>query len=123
LPQLLLVAVVACAASGLAVGALVPPLAGATPEASPGAVATIRTAVWVAGALVLGLLGRRGAWREASWLVYPALAATGIKILLEDLPRSRPATLFVAFALYGVALLAAARSRQRGRAAGAGAAG
>jgi hypothetical protein len=55
--------------------------------------------------------------------VYPALAATGIKILLEDLPRSRPATLFVAFALYGVALLAAARSRQRGRAAGAGAAG
>jgi hypothetical protein len=122
-PQLLLVAVVACAASGLAVAALVPPLAGAPPGASPGAVATIRTAVWVAGALVLGLLGRRDAWREASWLVYPALAATGLKILLEDLPRSRPATLFVAFALYGVALLAAARARQRGRAAGAGAAG
>jgi hypothetical protein len=116
-PQLLLVAVLACCVSGVAVGLLVPPFAGAPPGASPGAVATVRTAVWVLGAMALGWLGRRASWREAGWLVYPALAATGLKILLEDLPRGRPATLFVAFALYGAALLAVARARhQRPRA-------
>jgi len=57
----------------------------------------------------------REAWREAGWLVYPALAATGLKILLEDLPRGRPATLFLAFALYGAALIAVARARHRPR--------
>jgi hypothetical protein len=65
--------------------------------------------------MVLGWLGRREAWREAGWLVYPLLAATGLKILLEDLPRGRPATLFVAFALYGAALVAVARARHRPR--------
>jgi hypothetical protein len=115
LPQLVLLAAVAWGASGVAVGWLVPPLAGAPPAASAGAVATIRTAVWVAGALVLAWLGRRERFVEAGWLAYPALAATGLKILLEDLPRSRPATLFLAFALYGGALILVARGRQRPR--------
>jgi hypothetical protein len=114
-PQLALVAVLACAAAGVAVGLLVPPLAGAPPHASAGAVATIRTVVWVSGAMLLGWLGARRGWREAGWLVYPVLAATGLKILLEDLPRSRPATLFLAFALYGGALIAVARGRHRAR--------
>lgn len=115
-PQALLVAALVCAAAGLAVGWLVPPLAGVPGAgASPGAVATIRTAVWVAGALLLTGLGRREAWREAGWFVYPALAAIGLKILLEDLQRSRPATLFLAFALYGGALILVSRARQRVR--------
>ncbi len=118
-PQLVLVAALACAASGVAIGALVPPLAGTPPAASAGAVATVRTAVWVAGAMALGWLGRREAWREAGWLVYPVLAATGLKILLEDLPRGRPATLFLAFALYGAALVAVTRRRHRERASAA----
>jgi hypothetical protein len=118
LPQLVLVATVACGASGVLVGWLVPPLAGAPPGASAGTVATIRTAVWVGGALALAWLGRRAAWVEAGWLVVPALAAAGIKILMEDLPRSRPATLFLAFALYGGALILVARGRHRGREAG-----
>jgi len=111
-PQLLLVAALACGASGLAVGWLVPILAGTPPAASAGTVATIRTAVWVVGALWLTWLARRDPWIEAGWLTYPALAAVGLKILLEDLQRSRPATLFLAFAFYGAALILAARARR-----------
>ena len=69
--------------------------------------------------MALGWLGRREAWREAGWLVYPVLAATALKILLEDLPRGRPATLFLAFALYGAALVAVTRRRHRERASAA----
>lgn len=112
IPQLLLVAVVACGASGLVVGWLVPLLAGRPPGAAAGTVATVRTGVWVAGALWLTWLARRDPWVEAGWLTYPALAAIGLKILLEDLQRSRPATLFLAFALYGAALILVARGRR-----------
>lgn len=112
IPQLLLIAVLVFGASGLAVGWLVPILAGTPPAANAGTVATIRTAVWVIGALWLTWLARRDAWIEAGWLTYPALAAVGVKILLEDLQRSRPATLFLAFALYGAALILVARGRR-----------
>ncbi len=112
IPQLLLVAAVACGASGLVVGWLVPLLAGRPPAAAAGSVATIRTGAWVAGALWLTWLARRDHWVEAGWLTYPALAAIGLKILLEDLQRSRPATLFLAFALYGAALILVARGRR-----------
>jgi hypothetical protein len=112
-PQLIVIAVFACGVAGLLVGWIVPILAGAPPAAAPGTVATIRTAVWVGGALWLTWLGREDAWIEAGWLAYPALAAIGLKILLEDLQRSRPATLFLAFALYGAALILVARGRRR----------
>lgn len=111
-PQLVLLAAVACGASGLAEGWLVPFFAGTPPGANAGTVATIRTAVWVVGVLWLTALARRDAWLEAGWLRYPALAAIGLKILLEDLQRSRPATLFLAFALYGAALILVARARR-----------
>jgi hypothetical protein len=76
----------------------------------------------VAGALALTFLGRREAWREAGWLVYPALAGIGLKILLEDLRDGRPATQFLSFGLYGIALIVVARVRPRPReATGAGA--
>jgi hypothetical protein len=112
MPGFCVLAVVACGAAGLVVGWIVPALAGAPPHASAGAVATIRTAAWVTGALVLTWIGKREAWVEAGWLSYPALAAIGLKILLEDLQRSRPATLFLAFALYGAALILVARARR-----------
>ncbi|HEX9049784.1 MAG TPA: hypothetical protein VF841_04560, partial [Anaeromyxobacter sp.] len=116
LPQAILVGIVACAAAGVAIGWLVPLVAGVPGAgAAPGAVATVRTAVWVAGALALTCLGRCTAFKEAGWLVYPALGAIGLKILLEDLQRSRPATLFLAFALYGGALIVVSRVRHRPR--------
>jgi hypothetical protein len=116
--QLAVVATGAIAAAGILVGWLVPPLAG-TPGsgASAGAVATVRTAVLVAGALLLAWAGRFGTWLEAGWLAYPLLAVAGLKILLEDLPRSRPATLFMSFAFYGAALILVPRLRSRRKAA------
>ncbi len=116
IPLTVLVAAVACSTAGVAIGGLVPLVAGVPGAgAAPGAVATVRTAVWVAGALALTWIARRDAWREAGWLVYPALAAIGLKILLEDLQRSRPATLFLAFALYGGTLIVVSRVRHRPR--------
>jgi len=112
--QVALLGTLAVSAAGVAIGWLVPISAGAPgPEASAGAVATVRTAVLVVGALLLAWLGRQDTWREAGWLAYPALVATGLKILVEDLPRSRPATLFVTLALYGAALILVPRLRAR----------
>jgi hypothetical protein len=112
-PQIALLSVFSYGVAGLLVGWIVPILAGTPPIAAAGTVATIRTAVWVGGALWLTWLGRDDAWIEAGWLAYPALAGIGLKILLEDLQRSRPATLFLAFALYGAALILVARGRRR----------
>jgi hypothetical protein len=113
-PRAVLLAVLAISAAGVAIAWIVPAVAG-TPGAgaSPGAVATIRTAALVSGAVLLAWLGRAESWPEARWLAYPVLAMVGLKILLEDLPRSRPATLFVAFACYGAALIVVPRFRRR----------
>jgi hypothetical protein len=112
LPQLTVVAVSAIGAAGLLVSMLVPPLTGGhLVEALRGEVAAVRTMVLVAGTLLLAWAGRREAWREAGWLAYPVLVATGFKVLLEDLPGGRPATLFVSFGLYGLALILVPRLR------------
>ena len=104
----------AVGAAGLLIWLLVPPLTGGPgAEASRGAVATVRTAVLVCGTVLLAWAGRRPAWREAGWLVYPMLVATGLKVLFEDLPSGRAATLFVSFGLYGAALLVVPRLRPR----------
>jgi len=57
-------------------------------------------------------MGRSKRFVEWGWLLYPVLAATGLKILLEDFPRSRPATLFLALAVYGCALIFSPRLRR-----------
>jgi hypothetical protein len=106
--------VTAVGAAGLLLWLLVPPLTGGPgAEASRGAVAAVRTAVLVCGTMLLAWAGRRPAWREAGWLVYPVLVATGLKVLFEDLPSGRAATLFVSFGLYGAALLVVPRLRAR----------
>jgi len=112
-PQALLLTALLVAAAGLAMSALLPAVAGEDAAASAGRVATARTAVLVGGVLALAALGRTGAFLEARWLVYPWLAAVGLKILLEDLPRGRPATLVLTFALFGTALIAVSRLRRR----------
>ncbi|BDG05472.1 DUF2339 domain-containing protein [Anaeromyxobacter oryzae] len=116
LPQLALVAAVAACAAGVVIGWVVPIVAGSPGrDAAPGAVAAVRTAALVAVALGAAWLGRRDAWSEAGWLAVPALAAIGAKILLEDLPRGRPATLVAGFACYGAALILVPRIRRRPR--------
>jgi len=74
-----------------------------------GTVAVERTAVLAAAALLLALCRRRPRLYELSWLVYPVLALGGLKLVVDDLPHGRPATLFLAFALYGLALVASPR--------------
>ncbi len=107
--QLLLVMACAWSAAGTACG-LLAPLAGA---ADPGAVAALRTTTLAAAALALAALGRSGAWVEARWLAYPLLGVAGMKVLLEDLPRGRPASLFLSFAACGAVLLLVPRLRRR----------
>jgi hypothetical protein len=67
--------------------------------------------VLVAATLVLARAGRAEQFREAGWLMYPLLVLTGLKILFVDFPQGRPSTLFVALALYGVALIVSPRLR------------
>jgi len=94
---------------GLGAFAVMASLAGAGPAPAPGTLAVLRTSVLAAMTLGAGALGR---WFPASaigWLTYPLLAATGLKLLLEDVPRGGPLTLSLAFTLFGAALLAAPR--------------
>jgi hypothetical protein len=114
IPRCALVATTAVAAAGLLVGWLVPLVAGAPgPGADAGVVATVRTGVLVAGVLVLAWSGTLEEWREAGWLAYPLLLVIAAKLVLEDIARSRPASLFLAFALYGAALILVPRLRRR----------
>ena len=82
---------------------------GAGVGADPGLVAMIRSSVLAGAAILLAAGRRRSRLLELSWLVWPLLALGGLKLVLEDLPNGRPATLFPAFALYGLALVFAPR--------------
>jgi|SRR5579871_1600934 len=110
IPRALFAAVALWSAGGLVVGRVAPILCGAPGAgANAGAVATVRTTILAAAALGLAWLARRPHVREAPWLLYALLVAGAGKLIVEDLPTSQPATLFVALAFYGTALIAASR--------------
>jgi hypothetical protein len=96
------------AAAGLAAVAL-GVLSGTGGVTDTGVVATVRTVALAATAIALAMAARFDRFREAGWLLYPVLLLGAVKLIVEDLPRSRPATLFIALAFYGVALIAAPR--------------
>jgi hypothetical protein len=113
-PRVALLGVLAAAAAGLLVGWIAPLVAGRPGAgADAGVVATVRTVILALGALGLAALGRTPIWSEARWLAWPVLALAGVKLVVEDLRRSQPATLFLAFALYGGALILVPRLRRR----------
>jgi hypothetical protein len=97
-----------------------PAIAGDPPDA--GTLASLKTVVLALSACTLALLARRSFGREFGWLAYPVLALGAFKLLAEDFRVSRPATLFVALALYGVALIVVswARHGEREKAAATG---
>jgi hypothetical protein len=116
LTRVLRIAVFLWGMAGAALYFLAPALAGAPGKGcDAGVLATVRTAVLTAVALPLGWTSRRPGFREAAWLVYPTLALAVLKLVLEDFPHGRPATLFLALALCGLAFLFAPRlARQAG---------
>ncbi len=69
----------------------------------------LRTMTISAAAVLLAALRRRRFAVPVGFLVYPLLAVAGLRIVLFDLPHGRPATLFLTFAVYGAALIAAPR--------------
>ena len=105
------------AAASACVTGYVAPLVGGMPDGrmDRGVLATVTTVVLSLAALLVAWMGSRPRFREWSWLVYPLLLSIGIKMVAQDFKHSRPATLFIAMALFGTALILAPRLR-RGRA-------
>ena len=88
--------------------------AAAAPWVAPdaGIFAAIGSGLLAGLAALLGRCGRGSRLAVAAWLVYPLLAALALKVLLVDLPRGRPFTLFFSFTALGAGLLAAAATRR-----------
>ena len=112
-PRVLIMLTLVWTAGGEVIGLLAPVVAGdPSGVVDPGVLATIRTSVLSVSALAVAWIGRSHRFTEWTWLVYPLLVAIGVKMLAEDFSASRPATLFVAMALYGTALIVAPRLRR-----------
>ena len=109
-PQLIVLALSVWEVGGLMVVYLAPVLANVRgPEPDLAVLAALRTAVLSVSSVTLALSSRFKRWPEARWLVYPVLILVGVKLFLEDFPNGQPATLFVALALVGGALLLVAK--------------
>jgi len=110
LPQLIVLALSVWEVGGLMVVFLAPILADAAgPEPNLAVLAALRTAVLSASSVTLALSSCHRRWPEARWLAYPVLILVGIKLFVEDFPNGQPATLFVALAFVGGALLLVAK--------------
>jgi hypothetical protein len=110
LPQAIVAAILAWSVAGLAAAGLTAAVAGAPgPGTDAAVVAAVRTAVLAGVSVGLAWAGQRWSLSELKWLVYPLLGGGALKLLAEDLRQGRPATLFLAFALYGAALFATPR--------------
>jgi len=100
--RLLIAAACVFVAGGAAVMALAPLIAGTPPD--PGILASLRTAVLSITVVALGAAARWPHTAIFARLVYPVLALGGIRLLVDDFRHSEPSTLFIALALYGIAL-------------------
>jgi hypothetical protein len=89
---------------------------GAGAAGDPALAAALRTAILVALALGLAVAARRRSWPELAWLVYLIVVIGGLKLLVQDLPAGRPATLVLSLALYGAVLVLAPRLLRAGEA-------
>jgi len=113
--RLIIVVALVWVACGAVTGVLAPAAAGlANRSVDLGALATLRTGVLAVAALAIAWAGRQARFREWTWLVYPLLVVIGLKMVAQDFKFSRPATLFIALALYGAALIIAPRLRRGG---------
>lgn len=112
--RFVIILVAVSAVGGVAVGLLAPVVAGAASgTVDPGVLATLRTVVLALAALAVAWIGRHDGFREWAWLVSPLLVVTGLKMVAQDFMQSSPATMFVALACYGAAMIFAPRLRRR----------
>jgi Kef-type K+ transport system membrane component KefB len=109
-PQLIVLALSVWEVGGLIVLYTAPALAAAgSAEPNFAALAALRTAVLSAAAATLAVSSRHPRWPEARWLAYPLLILVGIKLFAEDFPNGNAASLFVALAFVGTALIITAK--------------
>ncbi|HEY3124863.1 MAG TPA: hypothetical protein VGK70_12490 [Thermoanaerobaculia bacterium] len=112
-PRLMLAVTVAFGGGAFAIVAIKNLIGGGPASLDSAAIAAARTAVLAVAVFLLAAARRRAALPELAWLTYGVLSIGAVKLLIEDLPGGRPATLFVAFLFYGAALLAAPRLLRR----------
>lgn len=111
LPRVVMAVLGVTGVGGAVVSTVAPFVAGMPPD--PGVLATLRTTVVAAAAIVLALATHVPRLVELGWLLYPVLILGGLKLLVDDFRHSQAATLFVALALYGAALVLAPRLMKR----------
>jgi len=92
-------------AAGIAVAATTSIAAAGTGGVAPAARALLRTISLASAAVIFASVARRASRSELAGFAYALLVLGGVKLLVEDFPAGRPLTLFVAFALYGAALI------------------
>jgi hypothetical protein len=107
-PDFLLVAIALVGIGGMTL-MLFAEAVGRNVPVDPAVLAAARSATLAVAAIGAAALGSLRDDRALRWLVYPLLVLCGLKLLVEDLPNGRPATLFVAFACFGVSLIVAPR--------------
>jgi len=114
LPRLLLLMLMTWVASGALIVALAPVVVPAVPGGlDAGPLAALRTTVLAGAVFVLARIRGDERFAAGAALVYPVLALLGAKVLLEDVWRGRPSTLFVGLAVYGAALIVIPRVMRR----------
>ena len=118
LPKIALVITLLWCAGGTLIAFVAPAVAGIPGSGADAAVvAGVRTVVLGGSALALGW-SSRWLFAEGRWLMYLLLVAGALKLVVEDFPQGRAATLMLAFAVYGTALILGPRLVARpGRAA------
>lgn len=84
-------------------------LVGRAGAVDPPLMAAARTVVLALLAVVAAGFGSLRDDRAVRWLVHPLLVVCGLKLIFEDLRHGRPAMLFIAFAVFGTALIVAPR--------------
>jgi hypothetical protein len=105
--QHMVAATVVFAAGGVLVLVAAPGLAGTPPDL--GILASVRTGIVALVAVGAAFIARLPRQTGFSRLVYPILIAGGLRLVIDDFRHSEPATLFLALALYGAALVVAPR--------------
>jgi hypothetical protein len=118
IPKVVVVLMLLSGVGGTIITYVVPLLSGQPGSAADSAAVTamLRTVVGGAAVLLLAFLGGRGLFPEGRWLTYVVLLLGGLKLLVEDFPQGRPATLVLSLAVYGAALIIAPRWVRRGAA-------